>query len=65
MTAITSAEMHLLQNVRAKADELARLIQDANAAGLTIVFNINPPMGACDRFDVFKMVPVDMKLSAH
>jgi hypothetical protein len=65
MTTITSSEQQLLQNVRAKADELAKLLQEANASGFNVTFNINGAIGACDRFDVFKMVPVDMKMEAN
>jgi hypothetical protein len=62
---ITSDEMAMLQSIRHKTDELARLLQDANAKGFTITFNINPALGACDQFQVFKMMPVDLRSAAN
>lgn len=65
MTVTTSSEIEMLQKIRAHADELARLIQEANAAGLHINFNINAAVGACDVFDAFKMVKIDLRGSAN
>ena len=65
MTTLTTTEMQTLHNIRAKVDELAHLIQEANAAGFHINFNINPMIGACDRFDVFKMQLVDLRMGAN
>lgn len=59
------ADQQLLQTIRAKADELARLIQQAGESGLTVQFNINGQIGACDVFNVFKMVPVDLRSGAN
>ena len=61
----TPSEREMLQNIHIKADELARAIHEANAAGFQIQFNINPLIGACDQFSVVKMVPVDLKGSAN
>ena len=47
------------------ADELARLIHEANAAGIHINFNMNTQAGACDVFDAYKMVKVDLRGSAN
>jgi hypothetical protein len=65
MTALTNAEIAMLQNIRAKADELARLVQEVNAAGFNIAMNMNFAAGACDQFDVHKMVKVDLRGSAN
>lgn len=65
MTTITSFEMQMLQTLRAKADELARLMQEANTAGFNINFNLNAALGACDKFDVCRLVPVDLKMGAN
>ena len=65
MTTLTTMEMQTLHGIRAKVDELAHLIQEANAAGFQINFNINPMIGSCDRFDVFKMMPIDLKMGAN
>ena len=65
MTALTSAETQMLQTIRTRADELARLVSEANAAGFTISFNINGATGSCDVFDVFRMVKIDMRSGAN
>ena len=62
---LTSAETQMLQNIRARADELARLIHEANQAGFTINFNMNGAIGSCDLFDVFRMVKIDMRSGAN
>ena len=62
---ISAQEQAMLQNIRTKADDLSRLINEAMQAGFTINFNINGVVGSCDRFDVYKMVPVDMKAAAN
>jgi hypothetical protein len=62
---ITSQEMAMLQNIRAKADELSRLWQEANAAGFNLTININPMLGACDNFQVHKMVPIDLRSASN
>lgn len=65
MSTVTSAEMAMLQNIRAKADELARPWQEAIAQGFAINFNLNPHIGACDNFAAHKMVPIDLRASAN
>jgi hypothetical protein len=65
MSSLSTTEMQMLHDIRAKADDLARLIQEAGAAGFTIQFNINGQIGACDLFNVFRMVPVDLKMGAN
>ncbi len=65
ITNVTSEEMAMLQNVRAKADELSKLWQDAMAAGFQLTININPLLGACDNFRVHKMVPIDLRSSSN
>lgn len=62
---LSSQEQQLLHATRAKADELARLVQQAAEAGFTVQFNINAVNGSCDIFNVFKMVPVDMRAGAN
>lgn len=62
---ITTSEREMLSAIHIKADELARAIQEANAAGFQIHFNLNPGVGACDSFNVVKMVPIDLKGGAH
>ena len=63
--ALTSQETQMLQAIRAKADELARLVHEANAAGFQINFNMNTQIGACDQFNVFKMVAIDLRSAAN
>lgn len=58
---VTASDMQLLQGIRAKADELAKLVQQANAGGFNVTFNMNSATGTCDVFDVFKMVKVDLR----
>ena len=65
MSNVTAAEMQMLQDIRAKADDLARAIHEANTAGFTINFNINPTLSTCDRFNVFKMQPIDLRSAAN
>jgi Tfp pilus assembly protein PilV len=65
MITVTAEEQAMLQNIRVKADELAQLVNHAMQAGYTINFNINSIIGACDRFDVYKMTPIDMKAAAN
>jgi hypothetical protein len=62
---ISSTEIQMLQTIRARADDLARLIQEANMAGFNIAMNMNFSIGACDQFDVHKMVKVDLRGSAN
>ena len=65
MTALTNSETQMLQNIRARADELARLIQEANQAGFTVTFNMSSATGSCDVFDVFRLVKIDMRSAAN
>ena len=65
MTGLTSTEMQMLQSLRAKADDLARALQEANAAGFQVQFNMNAAIGACDQFDVFKLQKIDLRGSAN
>ena len=62
---LSDQDRMLLHRIRVQADELARSIKDAGEAGFTIQFNINGAIGACDVFNVFKMVPVDMRAGAN
>jgi hypothetical protein len=62
---ISDKDRELLNFIRARADELAALVQEAGRQGFTINYQINGAIGACDRFDVFKMVPVDMRSGAN
>ena len=62
---VTQAEQGMLRTLHAKADELCRLWQEALTAGFSINMNLNPHIGACDRFDVHKMVPVDLRSAAN
>ena len=62
---ITSSEMQMLQTLRAKADEVARLLQEAIAAGFSVQLNMNGQIGACDVFEVHKMMKVDLRGSAN
>lgn len=62
---ITIDERAMLNAIRVLADELARRVCEAAQAGFTINYQINGAIGACDRFDVFKMVPVDMRSGAN
>ena len=62
---VTAAEQQMLQTIRTKADELARLVNEAAQAGFTINYQINGAIGACDVFNVFRMVPVDLKGAAN
>lgn len=62
---LTAQEQQMLHHIRERVDELARLIQQANEAGFTVNFNLNTVLGCADRFDVYKMMPVDMKAGAN
>lgn len=62
---VSTTEREMLHAIHVKADELARLLQEANAQGFHVNFNINAMLGACDRFDVVKMVPIDLKGGAN
>ena len=63
--ALASCEQQMLRNIHVKADELCLLVQEANNAGFNVTFNLNPILGACDRFDVHKMVAIDLKGGAN
>jgi Tfp pilus assembly protein PilV len=62
---VTAEEQAMLQNIRVKADELAKLVNEAAQAGYTINYSVNGATGHCDRFDVYKMMPIDMKAAAN
>lgn len=62
---ITTTEQQMLRDIHAKADELCRMIGEANNLGFNVTFNLNPLVGACDRFDVHKMVAIDLKGGAN
>jgi hypothetical protein len=62
---ITPSERELLHAIHVKADELARMLQEANGMGFHVNFNMNPLLGTCDRFDVVKMVSIDLKGGAN
>jgi len=62
---VTSQEQAMLQNIRTRADELARLVLEAAQQGFTINYSLNGAIGACDRFDVYRMEPVDIKAAAN
>jgi len=54
-----------VRGVGERADDLARLLQKASESGFTVRFNINGQLGACDVFNVFKLVPVDLRSAAN
>lgn len=65
MTTVTTSEMAMLQNIRAKADELSHLLHDASLAGFNVILNLNGATGTVDVFNVFKMMPIDLKAGAN
>jgi hypothetical protein len=65
MTQLTESERTMLNQIRTMADELARRVKEAAEAGFTINYQINGAIGACDRFDIYKMTPVDMRGGAN
>ena len=62
---LSSMDQQLLFAIRERADDLARLLQKASESGFTVQFNINGQIGACDVFNVFKLVPVDLRSAAN
>lgn len=62
---ITPEDAQMLNQIRVIADDLARRVQEAGQRGFTINYCINGITGSVDRFDVYRMVPVDLRGSAH
>lgn len=62
---ISSTDLQFLQDIRTKADDLARLLKEAAERGYQVNLGLNGTIGACDVFQVHQMVPVDLRGSAN
>lgn len=62
---VSNNDMQFLQDIRAKADELAGLLKEAAERGFQVALSLNGTAGACDVFTVHQLTAIDLRGSAN